>query len=205
MFSGNGFQPHRLPDTAYGGVPDTFRIADLLSTGLRPFIRWVPNFYDQLIVAFARKGGSNIEGERSKSPRMAAHFHVIHPYIRLPVDSAKVQQHLFSLPGGRDLKTTLVDQFLVFIDSFSNSGQGGFDGKRNKYLSFELCRKMLTFIYNGIIPKPVQVLPVTPFHDGTRIFGQHIRGVNLMRPIRFDFITCRLPLRRASDCKQRQK
>ena len=205
MFSGNRLHPYRLPDTAYGSVPDTFRIADLLSTGLRPFIRWVPNFYDQLIIAFARKGGSNIERERSKSPRMAAYFHIIHPYIRFPVDSTKVQQHLFSLPGRRNFKTALVDQFLVFIDSFSNSGQGGFDGKRNKYLPFELCRKMLTFIYNGIIPQSVQVLPVTPFHDGTRIFGQHIRGIDLGCPVRFDFITCRLPLRRASDCKQRQE
>lgn len=68
MFSGNRLHPYRLPDTAYGSVPDTFRIADLLSTGLRSFIRWVPNFYDQLIIAFARKGGSNIERERSKSP-----------------------------------------------------------------------------------------------------------------------------------------
>ena len=102
---------------------------------------------------------------------MAAYFHIIHPYIRFPVDSTKMQQHLFSLPGRRNFKTALVDQFLVFIDSFSNSGQGGFDGKRNKYLPFELCRKMLTFIYNGIIPQSVQVLPVTPFHDGTRILS----------------------------------
>ncbi len=205
MLSGNRLHPYRLPDAAYGSIPDTFRITDLLSTRLRSFVRRVPNLYNQLIGTFGGKGGSNVEGERGKSTRMAANFHVVHPHVRFPVDSAKVQQYLFSFPGGRYFKTALVDQFLILIDSFSDSGQGGFDGERNKYLSFKLCRKMLTFIYNGIIPQSVQVLPVTPFHDGTGIFGQHICGINPRRPVCFDFITCRLPLCRASDCKQRQE
>ena len=109
MFSGNWLHPYRLPNTAYGSIPDTFRITNLLSTGLRSFICRIPNFYEQQIITFSRKGSSNIKRKRSKSTCMATHFYTIHPHICFPINSTKVQQHLFSFPNGRNLKTALVN------------------------------------------------------------------------------------------------
>lgn len=43
------FEPHGLPDSSHGGIPDRFRGRVLFASGLRSGIRRIPNPHDQTL------------------------------------------------------------------------------------------------------------------------------------------------------------
>ena len=93
MLSGNRLHPYRLPDAAYGSIPDTFRITDLLSTRLRSFVRRVPNLYNQLIGTFGGKGGSNASSDAG-GPEEGEEDEMLMPAIECVVEAGMASTSL---------------------------------------------------------------------------------------------------------------
>ena len=177
MFTSNRFQPYSLPDTCYRSVPDAFRSADLLTTWLRASVRRVPNLYNQTVVTFSRQGRSYIKGEWSKSSGMASHL----SGTRSPTHRFSSQRHQSAatpvflsrrkVPQSCAGRLTSCFSFTLFPtpDKEDSTWQRvRVSGPQTP------SEDASTFIYNGIIPQPIQVLPVIPLHDGPWILGQHI-------------------------------
>src|SRR5690606_18428464 len=91
----NVFQPNSLPYTGNGRIPNTFRIFHLLTTWLRPFIRWIPHSDRYLLCLSFFKVFADIKIKWIETTLMTTHLLAIYVYVTLPIYCSEMQQYIF--------------------------------------------------------------------------------------------------------------
>ena len=108
----NGFEPHRLPDTRHGRIPDDLRVIHLLAARLAAGVRGVPDPHAERVDAFLQRR-SDIEVERRITALVAAQAHAVHPHVGTPVHGSEVQEHPTTAPFRRNRERPFVPQLLL--------------------------------------------------------------------------------------------
>ena len=115
---------------------------------------------------------------------MPTKLFAIDPDGRLPIDRAKVQQDVLTAPTPCQFESAVILQTLLFRHRLHHAREHGLDGKRHEDLPVPLCRRRRAFVRDGVVPKPVEILPCVTHQLGARIFRQSIRGRNILGPAR---------------------
>ena len=179
-FGGSRFQPHALPDTAHGCVPDTGRVGDLLAARLLVVVSGVQHLHHQLLLSLFQEG-CNIEAEGRVAAGMQPGPLAVHPNLCTPIHRLEVEPDLLSLPFFRDGEGGAVPEGIIGRNVLTNAGEGAFDGKRHQ--DFPLCLRLFTFLgADGIVPQAVERDPALPRHLRTGVFRQGILRIHLFRP-----------------------
>ena len=134
---------------------------------------------------------------------MGADFDIVDEHVGLPVDSVKIQHQAFSFPSGRHCEFRAVPKGVISGEGPAYSGERGFHGERNEYLSVERAGLRAGFRGYGIIPKSVEGLPVRPYHLGTGILGMNVGRRDLLSPLCPDPVARRGPLLRKGAASHR--
>ena len=173
---GDGFHPHRLPDTGNRRIPDGTRMSHLFSAGLPALVRGVQHFHLQVLRSAIFEQIRNVKGERGVTSGMDAGLLPVHPDIGLPVHGTEVQQHALPLPLSGNGKAALVPKGFVGPNLPLDAGQFGFGGKWNDNDSL---RGLIGFILvqDGVVPLSVQIAPLRTDHLRTRILRKRDIGL----------------------------
>ena len=108
----NGFEPHRLPDTRHGRIPDHLRTLHLLPTRLVTVVRRVPDPHAERVGAFLQNR-CDIEFKRRITALVAAQAHAVHPHVGTPVYGSEVQQYPVPAPFRRNRERPFIPQLLL--------------------------------------------------------------------------------------------
>ncbi len=109
-------QPYGLPNARNRRIPNTARLAHLLTSWLIALVGRIPNAHHQF-VRLGNQCRSNVERERCITTRVTTYLHIVYPHIGLPIHGTKMKQHLLTLPRRWNLEGTLIHQFLSIIDA----------------------------------------------------------------------------------------
>ena len=98
-------------------------MSHLFSAGLPALVRGVQHFHLQVLRSAIFEQIRNVKGERGVTSGMDAGLQAIDPYLRLPVNGTKVQQHALPFPLLWNSKTALIPQGFFRPYLFLNAGQ----------------------------------------------------------------------------------
>ena len=187
---GNRFNPDALPDAGDGGVPDTAGPGNLLAAGLFAVVGSVKDLHYKFLFALYKVGGY-VVGESGIAASVLSKALPVEPDLALPVHRIEVQQHL--LPRTRNGERTVVPEGLIGTYGPAHPGKGRLYAERHQNLPVGLLRPLPLCRCHRILPKPVQGLPVLPYHLRTRILRMCRCRTHLIGPRRTDMLPRRPP------------
>lgn len=111
-------QPHALPDSRAGSVPDKLRFffPVLFSPRDRLIRQRVPHFHPNLFL-LPVQAGSDIPGERSLPSHMLSHKMPVHKDAAPIIHCSEINQNLFSPPRLRNCEGPLICHVILFNSS----------------------------------------------------------------------------------------
>src|SRR4051812_48149661 len=99
-----------------------------------------------------------------------------------PVDRTKVQQYPFITLCIGLCDGPLIPQSLRRVKGVLHPGEGGFNGERDEYFTVKGFGQGRFPVGYSVLPQPVQVLPVVPYHLRTWIVRKYIVWIYLFSP-----------------------
>jgi len=190
----HGLQPHRLPDARGRRVPDAVRLHHLLAARLRPGVGGVEHGEDDLLRAVALQALGDLEGEGIVAAAVGAQFAPVDPDRGFPVHGPQVHKDSLALPGFGHVERAAIPEAVLGADLLHHARQRRFDRVGHEDLPVEGRRLRLGGRTDGILPQPVQVLPLLAHHLGPGILGQGVLGRDLLGPARGQRAVGQLPL-----------
>lgn len=188
-------EPDGLPDAGGGGVEDGVAVEGLLAVFLPVGVGRVPHSHHQGVLAVQFYVGGNIDGEGGVSALVTAGGLVVDPHGGLPVHGVKVEQDAPVLPGFGYVEGAPVPQALGGQERFFDAGEGGFHGVGDEDATVVFIDPGLAAGGDGVLPQPVEALPVGAGHLRAGVFGPGVLGVDRFSPAGEQFAGHRLPLR----------
>ena len=116
------------------------------------------------------------------SAAMLADRFAIHHYARLPVHCAEVQTHMPALPRLWHPHAPPVPKRVGFLQRVHDARQRGINREGNKDLSLKVCGCVGKARRNCVIPKAIEIQPVTPGQLRAGILGKGVGGIDLGGP-----------------------
>ena len=192
--SRNRFDPHRLPDTRHGRVPDAVGFEHLFAVGLETLVGRIGHLDRQLLHPFGRKRGGDVEREGGISARMTAYEQVVDIDLGTPVHRAEMEQHVVApAPCGGHFERGLVPQRLLRRHAALHARQRRFDREGHQNPPLRFARSRRSGRRERIVPQAVEIAPPAAHERRTRVFGQRSRGIDLGGPTGFDPVAGRFP------------
>ena len=133
------------------------------------------------------------KSSRRISAAMLAHLLAVHEHGRIPIDGAKVQQGSLVFPCRWPFEAGAIPKPVGVAHFCHHAGKGRFNRKRHQDFAVEFLRPRFVLRPHGVIPKSIQVLPLTSNHLRPRVFCQSILRRNFGGPPRRQRSFRRLP------------
>ena len=132
----------------------------------------------------------DVECERVAASRVLASLFAVHEDGALPVHGSEVQQDAFALEIFGERESAAIHEGGVGHGAqilFLNPRKGGLNAEGNEDLVDEFGGCLLVSQLHGIraavvVPKAVEVHPVSAYQLRTGVFLPHVFGVNLLAP-----------------------
>ena len=133
MRGGHRLDPHALPDSGNGSVPNPAGFFHLLSARLEIIVGSVLN-PDNQGVGSVLDIRSHIQRETGVTAGVRTDLDVIDKDLGLPIDSIEVEDQALPLPVGRNRESGAVPKSVFRGQGLADSRKGRLDGERHQYL-----------------------------------------------------------------------
>ena len=154
---------------------------NLFSAGLEIIVRSIQHFDGNILFSIFQIR-SNVESESRVAACVASDPLAVDKDFSRPVYGVKVQDDVFLFPCSGDRDALSVPECLVWPEFPSHSGERGLEAEGDQDLSIGSSKLVCAGWCDGIVPQPVQGLPLMTDHLRPRILRVDRGGIEGLGP-----------------------